>query len=220
MSVDLPMLPMLPMAVAIALTPLAVILAVVLLLTPRPRATAGAFLGGWALGVAAVTGIAVAAADLIDVYVASPRWAVWVQLLLGVALVGLGIGRWRMRHRSAGTPAWLQGVQSIPPRRAFALGLMASAANPKVLMLGLAGGIAIGSAAGHLLAEALGVLGFTAVSSLGAAVPWLAFLVCGERAVRTLMRVRAWLEANADTMVALVFMVLGIALAAGGLARL
>jgi len=220
MSVDLPMLPMLPMAVAIALTPLAVILAVVLLLTPRPRATAGAFLGGWALGVAAVTGIAVAAADLIDVYVASPRWAVWVQLLLGVALVGLGIGRWRARHRSAGAPAWLQGVQSIAPRRAFALGLMASAANPKVLMLGLAGGIAIGSAAEHLLAEALGVLGFTAVSSLGAAVPWLAFLVFGERAVRTLMRVRAWLEANADAMVALVFMVLGVALAAGGLARL
>ena len=42
-----------PLALAIAASPFAIML----LLTPRPRATAGAFLGAWFLGVAAVAGI-------------------------------------------------------------------------------------------------------------------------------------------------------------------
>ena len=44
------MLVALPMAVAIALSPFAIIPAIVLLLTPRPREAAGAFLAGWVLG--------------------------------------------------------------------------------------------------------------------------------------------------------------------------
>ena len=51
------MLVALPMAVAIALSPFAIIPAIVLLLTPRPREAAGAFLAGWVLGVALVAGL-------------------------------------------------------------------------------------------------------------------------------------------------------------------
>lgn len=39
-----------PHALAIALSPLSVIVAILLLFTPRPRPAAGAFLIGWAVG--------------------------------------------------------------------------------------------------------------------------------------------------------------------------
>lgn len=205
-----------PMAVAIALTPFAIIPAVVLLLTPRPRATAGAFLAGWALGVAMATGLAMVAADLVDAYASSPRWVPWAKLVLGVALARLGIARWRSRHQARATPAWLQGVRSATPRHAFGLGLLVSAANPKVLVLAFAGGIILAAAADTWLPSLLAALVFTAVSSLGVALPWLAFLVSGGRAVPVLAQLRTWLETHAAALMAVVFIILGVALAASG----
>jgi threonine/homoserine/homoserine lactone efflux protein len=204
------------MAVAIALTPFAIVPAVVLLLTPRPRATAGAFLAGWASGVALATGVAMAVADLVDAYAASTCWVPWAKLVLGVALVAVGIARWRSRRQTRAMPAWLRGVHSATPRHAFGLGLLASAANPKVLVLAFAGGATLAATADSLLPALLAVLVFTAVSSIGVATPWLAFLVSGGRAVRVLAHARAWLEANAAALMAIIFIVLGIALAIGG----
>ena len=91
-----------------------------------------------------------------------------------------------------------------------------SAANPKVLVLAFAGGITLAAAADTLPPALLAALAFTAVSSLGVALPWLSFLVSGARAVPVLARVRAWLEANAAALMAVVFIVLGVALAASG----
>lgn len=210
------MLSSLPMAVVIALSPFAIIPAIVLLLTPRPRAAAGAFLGGWALGVGLVTGAAVVAADLVDAYGTSPRWVEWTRLVLGAALVVLGALRWRGRDAGGTPPAWLSGVKSATPRRALALGLTLSVANPKVLLLAVAGGIAIGAGAAGVAREVLGVVLFTAVSSLGVALPWFAFLAAPGPAMRMLERLRRWLEANADAVMAVVLMALGLALLAKG----
>ena len=68
-----------------------------------------------------------------------------------------------------------------------------------------------------LVQEALGVFAFTAVASLGVALPWLAFLAAPERAMPLLARLRAWLEANADAVMAGVLLVLGVLLLAKGL---
>ena len=162
-----------------------------------------------------VVALAVAAADLVDAHGASPAWVDRVRMLLGAALVVLGIVRWRRRGGPA--PAWLQGVKTATPRRALVLGLALSVANPKVLLLAVAGGIVIGASATGLVQEALGVFAFTAVASLGVALPWLAFLAAPERAMPLLARLRAWLEANADAVMAGVLLVLGVLLLAKGL---
>ena len=115
------MLASLPMAVAIALSPFAIIPAIVLLLTPRPRPTAGAFLVGWVLGVALVVILAVAVLDLRDAYAATPRWTAWARLLLGATLLVLAIVRWGRRGGPA--PAWLQSVQQGGNARGTAAGM-------------------------------------------------------------------------------------------------
>ncbi|MBN8224860.1 MAG: GAP family protein [Xanthomonadales bacterium] len=205
------MLAALPMAVAIALSPFAIIPAIVLLLTPRPRAAASAFLAGWWLGVALVAGLAVAIVDASHGADAPARWRAWAGLLLGGALLVLGAMRWRARGRGA-TPAWLQGVQSATPRHALLLGLTLSAANPKVLLLAVAGGVAIGAGDMGPLRQASGVFGFALASSLSVALPLSAFMIAPGKAMPLLARLREWLEANADAVMAAVFLALGAAL--------
>ncbi|MBP9535735.1 MAG: GAP family protein, partial [Pseudoxanthomonas sp.] len=132
------------MAMAIALSPFAIIPAIVLLLTPRPRAAGGAFLLGWLLGVGIASGITVATALPASDATGPSAWVAWARLALGATLLVLGIVRWRGRSRAGASPAWLQGIQDATARRALGLGLMLSLANPKVLLLAIAGGLAIG----------------------------------------------------------------------------
>lgn len=214
------MLGSLPMALALALSPFAVIPAIVLLLTPRPAAAGGAFFGGWATGVATLMALAVVAADLADAGGAPRVWVDWARLLLGVALVVAGLTRWRRRESNASTPPWLQQVQTATPRQALLLGITLSVVNPKVVLLALAGSVAIGSAAAGPLHKVLAVLVFTAVASISVALPWLMFLAASQHALPMLVRLRAWLEAYAATLVAVVLVVLGVVLVANGFGAL
>ena len=205
------MLVALPMAVAIALSPFAIIPAIVLLLTPRPREAAGAFLAGWVLGVVLVAGLAVVVVDAAHGAEAPARWRTWAGLSLGAGLMVLGVVRWWRRGRGA-PPAWLQGVQTATPRHALLLGLALSAANPKVLLLAIAGGVAIGAGDLPPMRQALEVLAFALVSSLSVALPLFAYMVAPGKAMPLLARLRAWLEANAAAVMAVVFLVLGAGL--------
>ena len=161
----------LPMAMAIALSPFAIIPAIVLLLTPRPRAAGGAFLLGWLLGVGIASGITVATALPASDATGPSAWVAWARLALGATLLVLGIVRWRGRSRAGASPAWLQGIQDATPRRALGLGLMLSLANPKVLLLAIAGGLAIGAAGDGWLHGLSRVLAFTLLASTSVAAP-------------------------------------------------
>ena len=202
----------LPMAMAIALSPFAIIPAIVLLLTPRPRAAGGAFLLGWLLGVGIASGITVATALPASDATGPSAWVAWARLALGATLLVLGIVRWRGRSRAGASPAWLQGIQDATPRRALGLGLMLSLANPKVLLLAIAGGLAIGAAGDGWLHGLSRVLAFTLLASTSVAAPWLAFLVAPDRAMPVLDRLRAWLQAHANAIMGVVFVALGLLL--------
>ena len=202
----------LPMAMAIALSPFAIIPAIVLLLTPRPRAAGGAFLLGWLLGVGIASGITVATALPASDATGPSAWVAWARLALGATLLVLGIVRWRGRSRAGASPAWLQGIQDATPWRALGLGLMLSLANPKVLLLAIAGGLAIGAAGDGWLHGLSRVLAFTLLASTSVAAPWLAFLVAPDRAMPVLDRLRAWLQAHANAIMAVVLVALGLLL--------
>src|SRR5208337_4745948 len=66
---------LIPLGLVIALSPITVIPAVLVLQAPRPRPSGLAFLGGWVLGLAAVTALSVAASGLLGGLDKSPpRW--------------------------------------------------------------------------------------------------------------------------------------------------
>lgn len=65
-----------PLALVIALSPLSVIPAVLVVHSPQPRPSSLAFLGGWLLGLAVVTAVFVAASGALGgLSTTSPAWA-------------------------------------------------------------------------------------------------------------------------------------------------
>ena len=97
---------LIPLALVVALSPLSIIPAVLVLHTPRPRPTGLAFLAGWLVGLAALTAIFVEVSNLMGgVRDKPPGWASWLRVVVGAALVVFGVYRWLTRNRSAHTPA-------------------------------------------------------------------------------------------------------------------
>lgn len=210
-------LELLPVAVAILLSPLPLVPVVLLLLTSRPLANGGSFLAGWAGGLLLLAAVSTAAASAVELWDEVPTWASWTRLVLGVVLIGLGA---RTLLTGGGTkaesPAWMAALGDYTPRRSATLGLLLAVANPKVLLLVLAGGVAIGAAELGPAGAALATLAFSAVAALAVALPVLARLMFGRRVERPLDAARRWLEAHNDAVVAVVLVALGVMLVLKG----
>ncbi len=200
----------LPLAVAIALSPFPIIPSIMLLLTRRPVAAGSAFLAGWVVGVTVAVTLAVLVSAWVELAYGTPTWVAWVRLVLGALLIGLGLRKWLNRGQVSSPPAWMSSLSTATPATGAKLGVLLSAANPKVLVLAAAAGLTIG-AAEPAVAEAIKVsAAFVLMSSLTVALPLFAFLLAGERVLPPLRRARDWLEAHNAAVLAVVFVAIGL----------
>ena len=77
---------LIPLALVIAISPLSIIPGILVLHTSRPRPTSLAFLIGWVLGIAVITGAFVGGSDVSnDGLDTKPTWAPYVRVGLGLA---------------------------------------------------------------------------------------------------------------------------------------
>jgi hypothetical protein len=202
---------LIPLGLVIALSPITVIPAVLVLHAPRPRPAGLAFLAGWVLGLVALTAVFVGASDLLGgLQQAPPRWVSWLRVVLGLALIAFGIRSWLTRHRHTKTPAWLRSFSRLTPVRAGMTGAVLAPLRPEVLILCAAAGLAIGTggldAAGGWICGAV----FVVVSASTVAIPILAFVGAGDRLDDTLERLKVWMEENHGAMMAVILVVIGL----------
>ncbi|MFI7093732.1 GAP family protein [Streptomyces lydicus] len=208
-----------PPALGIAVSPFPVVPAILLLFTVRPRATSGAFLAGWTSGIALAAGVFTTLATVVELNEETPTWVSWVKIVLGAALVAAGARQWFTRHRGT-APRWMRSVQQSTPASALRLGLLLSAANPKVLLLALAGGVGVGAAELPLPGAVGAVLVFTAIAACTVALPLVLHAALGDRILVPLRRAKDWLETHNAAVMAVVITVIGVLLlgeGAGGL---
>ena len=79
---------LIPLALVVALSPLSIIPAVLVLHTPQPRPTGLAFLAGWLFGLAVLTAIFVEVSSLAGgLREKPPSWASWLRIVVGAALI-------------------------------------------------------------------------------------------------------------------------------------
>lgn len=211
---------LLPLSLAIAASPFAIIPTILLLLGARPRATAAGFLAGWATGVLAVAVTGTLLTEVVDRYADPPLWAAWARIALGTALLVLAVRRWSIRGQSTDQPAWLRSLGEATPRSALRTGLALSAANPKVMLLAVAAGVAVGSAGLPTDGTVVALLAFTVVASVSVAAPLLLHVLVGPRALAPLERARDWLQRHHAAVVAVVLAAIGVLLLTEGLAAL
>ena len=201
---------LIPLALVVALSPLSIIPAVLVLHTPRPRSTGLAFLAGWLIGLAVLTAVFIEVSSLLGGLDKPPPWASWVRIIVGAALIVFGLYRWLTRKRSAHTPGWMQSVAKLTPARAALAAMALTIVNPKVLFICAAAGLAIGTAglgsAHAWVAEAC----YVAVAASTVAIPILAYAVSGDRLDEPLRRLKDWMERQHATLVAGILVVIGL----------
>jgi hypothetical protein len=202
---------LIPLGLVIALSPITVIPAVLVLHAPRPRPASLAFLGGWLLGMAALTAAFVGASDLLGgLHQAPPTWASWLRVVLGLALIVFGVLRWLTRHRQGQTPAWMRSFSKLTPLRAGVTGAVLVVVRLEVLILCAAAGLAIGTGGLGVAAGWITGAVFIAVSSSTIAIPILAYVGAGDRLDDALERLKAWMEENHAGMLAVILVLIGL----------
>lgn len=214
----------LPLAVGVAISPLAIIAMILLLVTPRARVTGPAFLVGWLFGLAAVGTVVLLVVEPAGAS-ASEGPATWVsvlQLLVGCALFAVAVQQWRGRpgDDEADTPKWMDAVDGFTARRALTLGAVFAGVKPKNLLLtiGAASLIAETGIGAGQAALALGI--YVAIASIGIAAPAVIYVALGTGARTVLEDMKSWMirhNAAIMTVLCVVFGTVLIGDAIGGL---
>jgi len=201
---------LIPLALVIALSPLSIVPAVLVLHSPRPRPSGLAFLTGWVIGLVALTTLFIGVSGLLGGMGGQPpTWTSWVRIVIGVALIAFGISRWLTRHSKPHQMPGTKHVTEAGPVKAFAIGAVLTVANPKVLFVCAAAGLAIGSSGlGHGIWGAEAV--FVAVAASTVALPILAYTLSGDRLDPYLDRLKVWMEKHNAALVAAILVVIGL----------
>ncbi|WP_237570625.1 GAP family protein [Mycolicibacterium lacusdiani] len=201
---------LIPLALVVALSPLSIIPAVLVLHTSRPRPTGAGFLAGWVLGLAVLTAVFVEVSGLLGGLDEKPRWASWLRIVVGAALIAFGVYRWTVRKRSEHAPAWMSKLSALTPPKAMATAVVLTVVNPKVLFMCAAAGLAIGTQGLGRHDAYVGVAYFVAVAASTVALPILAYVVSGDRLRGPLSRLKDWMERQHALLVAIILVVIGV----------
>lgn len=207
-------------ALGVALSPFPVIPAILLLFTPRPRAAAGGFLAGWVTGVTGAALLFWALSAVVEGWEDTPTWASWARIVLGVLLLGFGVRQWADRGGAKETPGWMRSVETATPAFAVRLGVLLSAANPKIVLFAAAAGLAVGSASESAGQTAVALTVFVLVASVSVALPLMLHLVLGARILSPLGAAKARLERHNAAIMAVVITAIGVLVLTKGLSGL
>jgi hypothetical protein len=210
---------LIPLALVVALSPLTIIPAIVLVLqSDRARSTGLAFLSGWLCGLAATTAVFVQLPRLLDGFNRpAPGWAAWVRIAVGVALVAFAGWRWVTGHRVTKQPAWLNRLSRMTPVGAAAIGFGLILVNPKVLVMNAAAGLAIGTAGWGVAGTWLAVAYYTVLAGSTVLIPILAYAIAGQRVDHQLVRLKQWMERQHAALMAGFLAVVGLLLVYTGI---
>jgi hypothetical protein len=216
---------MLPSAVGVAISPLPIVAVVLMLVTPRARTNGPAFVVGWWLGIAVVGGIVLAVAGEAGASdEGEPEtWVSILELFLGAALLLVAVKQWKDRPRAGAepeTPKWMSALDSFTPVKAGGLAAVLSGANPKNLLLVVAGAAAIAKAGISTGEQAIALVIFVLIASIGVMVPVVLFFALGERSKEMLDGLKDWMVQNNTTIMAVLLLILGVKLVGQAIAGL
>jgi Sap, sulfolipid-1-addressing protein len=202
---------LIPLALVVAISPLSIIPAVLVLQTPRPRPTGLAFLGGWLLGLAALTAVFVVSSDALGALRNSPpAWVSWLRIVLGLALIGYGIYEWLTRRRHTESPKWMRTFATLTPARAGLTGLVLVIVRLEVLTMCALAGLAIGGGGLGMAANWITATIFVVVAASTVAIPVLAYAGAGDRLNEPMARLKDWMERNNAALLAAILLVIGL----------
>ncbi|MGA1837986.1 GAP family protein [Herbiconiux sp. 11R-BC] len=237
----------LPLAVGVALSSVPIVVMVLILLSPRGRASSITYLIGAAAGMLALTLLFTAGASLLPPpppSEKSPLFAV-IEITLGVGLLVLAGVRWRRSRQPRARDevlatedipadidlAALAAAPASPARttpkwmtRVTTLGPVPSLGvgfvlmlRPKNLLLTIAAGVAIGAGNPTLSEAAIAIVIYVVLGISTLAAPIIVAVANPTRMRKPLEETRIWIEGNSATVTTVVVLMLGTVIIGSGL---
>ncbi len=216
---------LLPLALAVAISPLPVVAAILMLLAAQARTASAGFLVGWLAGIAVATIVVavIAAATGLDSSRSPSTADSWLKVGLGVLLVALAGWEWVDRpkgEQAARAPKWMSTVDRMTAPRATGLAFVLAAINPKNLLLCIAAGVALGGAGLSFGAATVCFLVFLIIAGCTVALPVLAYWFAADRMRQPLDALKHWLQRNNTAVTAVLLLLIGVDLVGKGIAAL
>ncbi len=206
----------LPLAVGIAISPIPIIAAILMLFSAHAGSASTGFLIGWVLGIVLATGLFTALSGSLGAS-DQPTGVSWVKVGLGAVLMMAGLRQWRGRNEKKGPPKWMAAIDRMGFVQAFGLGFALSAINPKNLLMAVAAGVAIGAGGLSVADDVIAIAIFTLIAASTVAIPVIAYAVAKDRMRRPLDEAKAWLQDNNAAVMAVLFLVIGTVLIGKGI---
>lgn len=212
----------LPLALGVAISPIPIIAAILMLLSPKARVTSVGFLLGWVLGIVVAVTVFTLLSSILpeqDADDSKPIHGV-IHLVLGAGLLLLALRQWRGRPKAGEEPTmprWMQAIDKITFPGALGLGFLLSAVNPKNLLLAAAAGVDIGSADLDTGSIVLVIAVFTLLAASTVLVPVVGYLIAAEKLRGPLDALRVWLGKENAVIMAVLLLVIGVSLIGKGI---
>jgi hypothetical protein len=209
----------------VAISPVPIIAVILMLFSKRARSNGVAFMLGWVIALAVVGSLVLVLANAgkISAGGTPSTLAYLLKLLLGLLFLFLAYRNWQKRPmpgEEAQMPPWMASIDSFTSGKSFGIAALLAGVNPKNLGLTLAAALTI-TQSGLSSAQSWIVLAiFVALASITVATPVLYYLAAGESAEKTLTGWKTWLAANNNTVMIVLFLVLGAKLVGDGLGGL
>ncbi|MGF2948400.1 GAP family protein [Microbacterium alcoholitolerans] len=215
----------LPLALGIAISPVPIIAAVLMLLSPKARMTSVGFLVGWVLGIVVATTVFVLLSQVLPDETESGSRPILgtIQIVLGAGLLALALRQWQGRPRPGDEPRlpkWMHTVDRISFGGALGLGALLAAVNPKNLLLAASAGATIGTAGLATGEVAVTVTVFTLLAACTVLIPVIGYLVAFARLAVPMDALRVWLSRENAVIMTVLLLVLGIVVIGKGIGSL
>jgi hypothetical protein len=212
----------LPLAIGVAISPVPIIAAILMLLSPKAKSTSVAFLIGWIVGIVVAIVVFTLLSSVLpqdDAGAPSPTAGV-IKIVLGALLLLVALRQWRGRPAEgepAALPKWMSAIDSMTPGKGLGLGFLLASVNPKNLLLAASAGLIVGSAQLTSSEIAAVVVIFTVLAGCTVLIPVVAYLIASERMREPLDGLRSWLVGNNATIMAVLLLVIGASMIGKGL---
>jgi hypothetical protein len=215
----------LPMAIAVALSPLPIIVVILMLFSQRARGNGTAFVLGWfvALALLGSLSLVLVNAGKISAGGTTSTLAYVLELLMGLLFLFMAYRYWKKRPqpgKEPQLPPWVATLDSFTSGKSFGFASLWGSLNPKNLALTLAAVLSIARAGLSGAQPWLALAAFVVLASLTVAAPVLYYLVAGADAEETLTSLKVWLIANTTAVMIVLFLIFGAKLVGDGLGGL
>jgi uncharacterized membrane protein YiaA len=203
------------LGLVVAISPTTITVVILMLLSGRRTSVSVVFAAAYLFGIVldTVLLLALGGAAGLATQSTSSGGVAWLQLVVGVLLVLLGLDEWSKRPKAGETtklPRWMAAMEDFTVVKAAGVSLFLSALRPKNVLMFAAASVAIGT--GHLgvVDATIAVALFAIIGASTVVALVIAAILRREKIKPWLTELRFWLETNTKAMMSIVLVLVGV----------